>query len=144
PIDSSNQSLISEVVHHLSEINGDESSTPDISDILSLSGYSNKVSRLYLADGRSLIVKKSRYEWAGPRFESARRATELLNRESSVITPEHISLEDDVINKPALAYWFIPMPTLKELWPDLSSVQRASAVRSLGRLLRRVHQINVD
>lgn len=143
PTGSSHQSLISEVARHLSEVdNGD--SSPDISEILSLSGYSNKVLRLYLADGQSVIIKRSQYEWAGPRFESARRATELVNREGSVIAPEHILLENDATSKPTLVYWFLPMPTLKALWPDLSPSQRAKAVRSLGHLLKKVHQIKVD
>lgn len=141
---SSCNSLPSGVVHQLEKLVGKEKEPFGISETSSFSGYSNEVIHVNLDDGRSLMIKQAHYDWAGPRFRSACRASSLLRGESSVITPEHISLPEEVDNMPTLAYWYIPLPTLKDLWPDLSSKQRMNALRSLGRLLRKVHQVKVN
>lgn len=117
---------------------------PLISGISNLSGYSNDVVRLNLENGKSLMVKRARYDWVGPRFESSRRASRLIRQKSSLLAPEHLPISKGTDNTPLLAYWYIPLPTLKMLWPDLTVNQKKNVLRSLGRMLREMHKIKVE
>lgn len=99
--------------------------------------------RLTFDDGRKMVIKQSQYGWAKPRFESAHNASKLIRRQSSVIAPKHITIPEEVAEYPTMAYWYLPYPTLKELWPELSVSQREQASKSLGRMLREIHKIKV-
>lgn len=121
-----------------------EGESTHIESITSLSGYSNNMVRLNLSDGRALMVKCAQYDWAGPRFQSSRRASELLQQETSVITPEHVPIDGRVENKPVLAYWYIPLTPLEDVWADLTFKKKVRGIRSLGKLLREVHRVKVD
>lgn len=116
----------------------------DIANINALTGYSNKLVRIIFDSGRSMIVKQSQYDWAAPRFRSARRASSLLRQQTDIIAPEHIAVPDEITEVPTLAYWYLSAPTLKELWPELSQYQKKEATVSLGGLLKKMHSINVS
>lgn len=114
-----------------------------ITNTFSPKGFSNNIVRLTFDDGRKMVIKQSKYGWAKPRFESARNASQLIRRQSSIAAPKHIAVPNEVVEYPTIAYWYLPYPTLKELWLQLSPSQRKQASKSLGRMLRKVHQITV-
>lgn len=135
----SSEYLSREILHFLkSKANG------NIANINALTGYSNKLVRIVFDSGRSMIVKQSQYDWAAPRFQSARRASSLLRNQTDIIAPEHIAVPDEITEMPTLAYWYLSAPTLKELWPELSQSQKKEATVSLGGLLKKMHSINVS
>ena len=140
---SSGSQLLTGIVGALNNIGGEKSGPFAVSEACSITGNSNEVLFLNLEDGRRLMVKRGRFEWARPRFRSARWASARLREESSVVAPEHLPLSVKSDDLPAMAYWYIPLPTLKDLWPELTSTQRVEALHSLGRMLREVHQVKV-
>jgi Ser/Thr protein kinase RdoA (MazF antagonist) len=111
--------------------------------IRTLDAHSNDVAEVRLSDGRALIVKRGRYAWSAARLRASRIAAGLLER-TGVQVPQPLSLPEGVDARPLEAYWRIEHPTLLELWPALSPARRRQALRSLGRLLRRVHAVAVD
>lgn len=139
---SKTHSLSSDFIHWLESTIGGEKRI-NITDSFSPNGFSNNLVRFTFEDGRKIIIKQSQYDWARPRFNSARNASKLIRRKSSVIAPKHITIPDEVVEYPTMAYWYLPYPTLKELWPQLSPSQRKQASKSLGHILRQVHQITV-
>ncbi len=100
--------------------------------------FSNDVAVARLDDGRSLVVKRGRYEWSASRFRTARRAGRLL-RDAGVTAPSSLDLPSGLEAHALDAYWRIELPTLAELWPGLDANERRTAMRSLGELVRRVH-----
>lgn len=114
-----------------------------ITDTFSPKGFSNNIVRLTFDDGRKMIIKQSQYGWARPRFKSARNASRLIRRQSSVTAPKHLAVPEEVVDYPTIAYWYLPYPTLKKLWPELSVTQKQQASKSLGRLLSEIHQIKI-
>jgi aminoglycoside phosphotransferase (APT) family kinase protein len=60
-----------------------------------------------------------------------------------VLAPRHLDVEQDVRGRPIEAYWRIPFPTLREVWPALPQRRRPQALRSWGALLRRVHRVKL-
>lgn len=139
---SKRNSLSSEFLEWLKATVGGEREV-EITDTFAPSGFSNKIVRLTFDDGQKVIIKQSQYDWATPRFHSAKRASELLRQQSLIKAPEHISIPKEVVDTPTLVYRYLPFPTLKELWPKLSFSQRKQASKNLGRMLRKMHQINV-
>ena len=105
--------------------------------------HSNDVAELRLADGRALMVKRGRYLWAAERFATSRIASDLLRTRGGVIVPAPLLLPDGLDERPVEAYWRISLPTLQECWPALSPEERERALRSLGRLIRRVHNVRL-
>lgn len=91
----------------------------------------------------SVMVKHSPFDWVAARFRSAKVASSLAADEGSVVTPACLPLPERVGGTSVLAYWYVPLPTLESLWPALSPNERDEAVRSLGRLLRRLHRVAV-
>ncbi len=136
--------LSSKVIEQIMKLAGGEEGIPVISRISTLSGYSNDVVRINLENTRSLMVKRARFDWVRPHFESSRRASRLIRQNSSLLAPEHLPISKGADNAPLLAYWYIPLPTLKMLWPDLSTTQKKNVLRSLGQMLRKIHKIKVD
>lgn len=135
-------SLSSDFIHWLESTIGGEKKI-NITDSFSPDGFSNNLVRFSFEDGRKIIIKQSQYDWARPRFNSAKNASKLIRRRSSVIAPKHITIPEEVVKYPTIAYWYLPYPTLRELWPKLSPKQKKQASKSLGRMLRKVHQITV-
>lgn len=108
--------------------------------------HSNDVAELRLADGRTLMAKRGRFDWSVDRFRTSRRASRLLHEQSGIVVPRPLALPPAVERyeeRPVEAYWRIDMPTLQELWPDLDAEQRRDALRSLGALLARVHDVRL-
>lgn len=105
--------------------------------------HSNDVAELRFPDGRTLMVKRGRFPWAGERFQTSRIASELLRERGSVVAPAPLPLPDGLDERPVEAYWRISLPTLQEVWPGLSPREREEALRSLGRLIRRVHDVHL-
>lgn len=136
-------SLPSDFNHWLKGAVGDEKELK-ITDNFSPSGFSNNIIRLTFEDGRKMIIKQSPYDWAQPRFESSRKVSQLIRQQSSIIAPQHLEVPEEVTENPTIAYWYLPFPTLEELWPELSFEQRKKASQSLGRMLREMHQIKVS
>lgn len=110
--------------------------------VRSLDAHSNDVAEVRVPDGRVLMVKRGRYPWSTGRLRASRAAAELL-RGAEVRVPQPLAVPETVDGSPVQAYWRIDHPTLLELWPDLSPARRRQALRSLGRLLRRVHGVVV-
>lgn len=106
-------------------------------------GYSNDLAEVELGDGRLLMVKRGRHEWRALRFRSSRMASRLLRERTEVVAPMHLEEPRRVGGKPVLAYWRIGLPTLEQLWPEIPRSDRGNVVRSLGRLLREIHEVTV-
>lgn len=105
--------------------------------------HSNDVGRIQLDDGRVLMVKLGRYDWVGPRFRAERQAARLLN-ERGIVAPHHLEAPDWLEGRPVLCYWRIQLPTLSTLWAGGSRLDRRTALRDWGALLRSVHDVPVD
>lgn len=105
--------------------------------------HSNDIAEVRFADGRTLMVKRAAAEDAGARFRTSRVASELLRKEAGVMAPRHLELPLRLDGRPIEAYWRIPYPTLKRLWPELAEDERAEALREWGRLLARIHRIEL-
>ena len=101
--------------------------------------FSNDVAVARLEDGRALVVKRGRYDWSARGFETSRAAAGLL-RGAGITAPHSLDLPASLGPRALDAYWRIELPTLAELWPALGAEERRGAMRSLGRLLRRVHR----
>lgn len=105
--------------------------------------HSNDLFELRTEDGRILMVKRARHTWAAPMFESSRLASAVLRDRAGVVAPEPLGgpgPEDDL---PLQAYWRVQLPTLADLWPGLDENARHGGMRSLGALLRRVHELEM-
>lgn len=103
--------------------------------------FSNDLAEVRLDHGRCLIVKRGRYPWSPAGFETARLAAQLLREQADILTPASLDLPTQLDARPLEAYWRIERPTLAELWPDLGEAERRGAMVSLGRLIRRLHDL---
>jgi hypothetical protein len=112
-------------------------------DILDPDEHSNDRLEVLFRNGRKLVVKRGRYDWMAPRFQASRMAGTLLRREAEVIAPEHLNLPLEVEGHPVLAYWWIELPTLRELWDDLPQDGIPGVMRSWGRLIRKIHGVQL-
>lgn len=110
-----------------------------ISEVKKVTCHTNTILHVELNDGRRIVIKQSSFDWAYPRFYSAWQASRLLRNHNSVLAPSHIYIPPEKVQKPTLVYWYMPHPTLEDVWPDLSLEQRRSAIKSLGTLLRKMH-----
>jgi len=106
-------------------------------------GYCNEVLQVWLCGGDTLVVKRARHDWGAPRLRASRLAAGLLRRRTGVLAPCHLDVEEDSHGRPIEAYWRIPLPTLREVWPDLPDRARPQALRSWGALMRRVHKVKL-
>ena len=105
--------------------------------------HSNDLAMVRFDDGRTLMVKRARHEWAGPRFDAAALAAELLHREVGIKVPVPLKFFSTTDHRPVQAYWRIELPTLQELWPEIPEASRPEVLRSWGELVRRVHAIKL-
>lgn len=135
----SRDALVQAVLHNL------EAETGGIApDSVTYRGeHSNDVFEIHFPKDRTMIVKWARFDWGGPRFKASRRASELLREEAGIVAPHHLDLASTLLGRPVLAYWKIPNPTLKELWQDIPDEKRTDVLRSLGRLIRRIHNVRL-
>ena len=121
---------------------GDKTTTEDF-DLVNYDQYSNDLAVATLRDGRRLVVKRGRHEWSRAALENSRRGANLLN-DQGILAPLALVLPPEVEADPIQAYWRIELPTLMELWPGLNGVERERAIRSLGRLIRRAHAVQLS
>lgn len=112
-------------------------------DILDPDEHSNDRLEVLFRDGRKLVVKRGRYDWVGDRFDASRMAGRLLGRSGEVIAPAHLDLPLVMEGEPILAYWWIDLPTLRELWNDLPRDAVPNVMRSWGRLIRKIHEVRI-
>lgn len=101
--------------------------------------FANDMAVVTLADGRRMMVKRGRHPWSAERFSVARRAARLLRTAAGIVVPEPLDLRPDLAPEPLEAYWRIELPLFAEVWKELGPPQRRASMRSLGRLIRRVH-----
>lgn len=135
---SSTEGLIDRVFRALADHIGSSEPTA----VRTPGGFSNnELVEIHLDDGRSLVVKQARFEWAAEQFDTARTVASLLRNED-VVTPNPIYVSHEAGDRPLMAYWYVPLPTLREVWPE-ATWERADLVRSWGALMRRVHEIEL-
>jgi Ser/Thr protein kinase RdoA (MazF antagonist) len=103
--------------------------------------HSNDIFELTLCDGRTLLLKRARHEWLRPCFTASATAARLISASSELVVPQPLPLPDLPEELPVQAYWRISLPTLAQLWPDMTAERQAAALRSLGALTRRLHTI---
>lgn len=109
-------------------------------------GHSNDLIELRFGDRhgvRTMIVKRSRHDWAAPRFAASRRASTLLREEAGLVAPVPLELPDDIEDWPVEAYWRVPLPTMRELWPSVGAEERPRVLGRLGALIRRIHSVRL-
>lgn len=106
--------------------------------------HSNVMAEVHLTPEQILIVKEPRHypESAAARFRTCRYAAPLLER-AGVLAPSYLPLPGVPTDRPMLAYWRIPLRTLREVWPDLSERTRTPVLRGYGALIRRLHAIRI-
>lgn len=107
--------------------------------------HSNLMAEVHLAPEQVLIVKEPKHypESAAERFRTCRYAAPLLE-EAGVLAPRYLDLPDRPEERPMLAYWRIPLRTMREVWPDLSDRQKTPVLRGYGALIARVHSVRPD
>lgn len=105
-------------------------------------GYCNELLQVELG-GETLMVKRAHHDWGAPRLLASRLAAGLLRRRTGVLAPRHLDVEVDTTGRAVEVYWRIPLPTLREVWPELPEGARPQALRSWGALLRRVHKVKL-
>jgi aminoglycoside phosphotransferase (APT) family kinase protein len=106
--------------------------------------HSNDFAEVRFRDGRALIVKRGRFEWAGPRFETSRIASRLIRERTGVAVPVPLAVPPGVGERPIEIYWRVDLPTLQELWPRLDGPGRTEVLRSWGRLTAQLHSVRLQ
>lgn len=111
---------------------------------VSYAQHSNDVAELMFDDGRSLMVKRGRYNWVSGRFANSRAAAGVLRDEVGLKAPDPLDLPAGIDDAPLEVYWRIELPTLAQIWPSLNGKERSRALRSWGVMLRRVHSTDLE
>lgn len=112
-------------------------------DVVFRDQHSNDVAEIRYSDGRTLMVKRGRYDWVAPRFRTSRRAAELLRHHTRIRAPRPLEIPAGLHEQPVEAYWRIDLPTLQDLWPTLGCQARDAALRSWGAVLRDLHSVEL-
>ncbi len=105
--------------------------------------YSNDFADVRLSGGRALIIKRGRFPWTRSRFRSSRMAARLIHRATDISVPSPLGLPPELAPEPIEAYWRIDLPILRDIWGRLGRRERSSALRSLGELLAKLHDVPV-
>ncbi|HEU4452117.1 MAG TPA: aminoglycoside phosphotransferase family protein [Longimicrobium sp.] len=103
---------------------------------------SNDRAEVRFDDGRTLVVKRARHEWARGRFAVSRAAAGLL-REAGIPAPRPLAVAVPDDGLPVEAYWKVELPTLAEVWTGAGRSGRGALLREWGRLVRRIHRIRL-
>lgn len=119
------------------------SEMPPIEEIVHHPDHSNDLLEIRLG-GRRLMLKRGVDPWCADRFRGARRAARLLRSRGGIAAPRYLDVPEEIDGWPILVWWRIPSPTLQRVWSGLPEGGRTDALRSWGRLLRRVHEIPVE
>jgi aminoglycoside phosphotransferase (APT) family kinase protein len=125
----------------LQAIGADASGPPEA--VVYRDQHSNDFAEVQLRDGRAVIMKRARYDWAKPRFRTSRIASRLIRQGTRLAVPAPLSIPDDLDEMPVEAYWRINLPTLHEVWPTLDEPAQVSAMRSWGELISQLHQVRL-
>lgn len=131
------------IVDSLVDLVSDEAAGAEPVEVVFKPAHSNDVVAVRYDDGRTLMIKRGRYDWAEEGFRTSWHAAQLLAADSDILAPRPIPIPEGLDEKPLEAYWRIDLPTLSRLWPDLGPRARTGALRSWGNLARRVHAIRV-
>lgn len=110
---------------------------------VSFAQHSNDVAELRLDDGRRMMVKRGRYDWAADRFDNSRAASAVLRHRVGLAVPEPLDVPDEMDDHPLEVYWRIELPTLSQVWPELDDHARTRALLSWGAMLRRMHSVQL-
>lgn len=110
-------------------------------ELVSHDHFSNDHADVKLVDGRRLVVKRGRHPWSAARLRTSRIVAGLLRDRVGIVAPRPLEIPPELDGVPLDAYWRIELPTLAEAWPRLGGGERRSAMRSLGRLVRRIHGV---
>lgn len=102
--------------------------------------FSNDFTEIRLRNGRTIIVKRGRFEWTRPRFDTSRAASKLIRRKTGLTVPAPLPLPSG-LEDPLEAYWRIDVPTLMEVWPSLDRQTQRTALRSWGTLAGELHSV---
>lgn len=105
-------------------------------------GSSNELLELGFDEDRVLMLKRGRHDWVQQMFDTAAAASQLLQARTDLAVPRPISVASGSSN-PLQAYWRIQLPTLGGLWAELTGPEKHDALRSLGRLIRRLHEVEL-
>lgn len=118
---------------------------PSREDIVHRPGPSNDVLEARIG-GRRLMVKRGLNHWSSRQFHAAREATECIQADADrdIVVPTYLDIPSEIEGWAVLAWWRVEISTLAEVWGALDAAQRSSALRSLGRLLGRLHDIPAD
>jgi aminoglycoside phosphotransferase (APT) family kinase protein len=137
--------LPSDILHNLRENPVLQLETRNGQRVRLCTEHSNHMAEVQLQPDRVLIVKEPRHylESAGARFRTCRRAA-LLLADAGVTAPRYLPLPGIPDERPMLAYWKIPLRTLREIWPDLSDRQKTPLLRGYGKLIGRLHSIRMS
>jgi aminoglycoside phosphotransferase (APT) family kinase protein len=135
--------LSPQLIASLTRAVGTETGGAEPSDVVFHDSHSNDVMELRFDDGRTLMVKRGRYDWVAPRFRASRLASELLQEQADIVAPAPLQIPEDLAEQPLEAYWRVDLPTLQELWPSLPAAKQAAVLRSWGELVGRLHAIRV-
>ena len=111
---------------------------------VSFAQHSNDVAELAFDDGRSLMVKRGRYDWVAGRFANSRAAAGVLRDEAGLEAPDPLDLPAGIDERPLEVYWRIDLPTLAQIWSTLGGAARTGALRSWGVMLARVHSVELE
>lgn len=104
--------------------------------------YSNELAQVWYPDGRTFVVKRARYAQMASRFHTDHLASRLLRSQAGVLAPDCEVLTDRG-GEPVLVYWWIPNPTLEELWTSIPEASCPEVLQDWGRLMRRIHAIQL-
>lgn len=104
--------------------------------------YSNELAQVWYPDGRTFVVKRARYAQMASRFHTDHLASRLLRRQAGVLAPDCEVLADRS-GEPVLVYWWIPNPTLEELWSSIPPSSCPEVLRSWGQLMRQIHTVRL-
>jgi aminoglycoside phosphotransferase (APT) family kinase protein len=103
---------------------------------------SNDRAEVRFDDGRALVVKRARYDWARERFAVSRAAAGLL-RDAGIPAPRPLAVAVPGDGLPVEVYWKVELPTLAEVWTGASRSGREVLLREWGRLARRIHRVRL-
>lgn len=134
------EDLLGRLLPHLTRT-GEIGESEEVESVRHIDGHSNDLMEIWVS-GRPLMVKRGVEDWTEPRFRGARVAARML-AETDIRAPRHLDVPDRIDGCSVLAWWKIPLNTVAGTWPDLQAPERHRLLRTCGRLLRRLHSVDV-
>lgn len=134
------ETLLSRILPLLAE-SGEIGGSDEVEKVEYIAEHSNDLLEVSLS-GRPLMVKRGVEAWTEPRFRGAREAGRIL-ADTPIVAPRHLEVPHRLEGWSVLAWWKIPLRTVAGAWPALEQEERHGLLRSCGRLLRRLHGLEV-